>query len=83
MNTKERQIYINQLRDDIIKIRRRVLDQKYNDKRFNIYKNSNKHLLWLKENGMIKSTFLQSWLSIPQELLDYIENNKENTNVDN
>jgi len=76
MNKQERQIYINNLRDDIIKIRRRALDQHYNRERFQIYKESNKHLLWLKENGMIQS-FMKNWIKIPEDLLNYIENNNK------
>lgn len=83
MNKQERQNYINDLKNDIIKIRRQQLDNKYSPERFKIYKESNKHLLWLKENGMLQSTFLKNWIKIPQDLLDYIDNNKETKNANN
>lgn len=82
MNIEERQQYINQLKKDIIEIRRKILDERYNDDRFRIYKDSNRYLLWLKENGMLKTKFIKKWIEIPQDLLNYIENNKEIKNVD-
>jgi hypothetical protein len=76
MEYAERKKQIEELRFQIIAIRRKQLDQHFSPERFEIYKESNKHLLWLKEHGMLKSKYIRSFLKIPKDLLEYIEKYK-------
>lgn len=76
IENQNRKEYINELRKQIFDIRNNTLQ----NNQFNLYKESNKYLYWLKENGLIKSPISNKWLQVPEELLNYINKNKEKNN---